>query len=98
MSAKSYTPVQSDHKFIDIIEFLHQQTGPVSATAISKALGLPHGTVMSHLVVALERKWARMNGDAYEPGARISAIYAVYLQGLKDRRNGIDREIQQLEG
>lgn len=97
MSAKTYNPVQSDHKLIDIIEFLHQQTGPVSATAISRALQMPHATVMSHMVVALDRKWARMNGEAYEPGARISAIYAVYLQGLKDRRNGIDQEIKQLE-
>lgn len=94
---KTYTPVQSDHKFIDIIEYLHQQTGPISATAISSGLGIPHATVMSHLVVALERKWVRMSGSAYESGSRISGMYAVYLQGLKDRRCDIDREITLLE-
>lgn len=98
MSAKTYNPVQSDHKFIDIVEFLHQQTGPVSAAAISRALDIPYGTIMSHMVVALDRKWARMNGEGYESGSRISGIYAVYLQGLKDRRSDINREIQQLEG
>jgi len=97
MAPKTYTPVKSDEKFIDIIEFLHQQTGPVSAASISRSLDIPHGTVMSHMVVALERKWARMNGEAYESGSRISGMYAVYLQGLKDRRTDIDREIQQLE-
>jgi len=97
MSKKTYNPVQSDHKFIDIIEFLHQQTAPVSAASISRALDLPHATVMSHMVVALERKWVRMNGEAYESGSRISGMYAVYLQGLKDRRTDIDREIRQLE-
>jgi DNA-binding IclR family transcriptional regulator len=97
MATKTYNPVQSDHKFIDIIEFLHQQTAPVSAAAISRALNIPHATIMSHMIVALERKWARMNGEAYESGSRISGMYAVYLQGLKDRRSDISGEIEQLE-
>jgi DNA-binding IclR family transcriptional regulator len=97
MSGKSYNPVMSDHKFIDIVEFLHQQSAPVSAASISRALGLPHATVMSHMTVALERKWVRMNGEAYESGSRISGMYAVYLQGLKEKSVDINREIQQLE-
>jgi len=97
MAAKTYNPVMSDHKLIDIVEFLHQQTGPVNANSISLALGIPHATVMSHMTVLLERKWVRMNGPLYESGSRISGMYAVYLQGLKDRRTDINREIQQLE-
>jgi DNA-binding IclR family transcriptional regulator len=97
MAAKTYNPVQSDHKLIDIVEYLHQQTGPVGASGIALALGLPHATVMSHMIVLLERKWVRMNGPLYESGSRISGMYAVYLQGLKDKRTDIDREIRQLE-
>lgn len=97
MKKASYTPVQSNYKFIDIIEFLHQQTGPVSGTQIAKALDLPHGTMMSHLVTAIERRWVRQIGEMYEAGPRISGMYAGYLQGLKDRRSALDREITQLE-
>lgn len=97
MAPKTYNPVMSDHKLIDIVEFLHQQTGPVSASEISRALDIPHATVMSHLVVLLERKWVRMNGPLYESGSRISSMYAVYLLGLKERRADLDREIKQLE-
>jgi DNA-binding IclR family transcriptional regulator len=56
---KTYNAVQSNYKFIDIMEFLHQQTGPVSGTQIAKALDIPHGTVMSHLQPAIERRWVR---------------------------------------
>jgi DNA-binding IclR family transcriptional regulator len=94
---KTYNPVQSNYKFIDIIEFLHQQMGPVSGSSIAKALDLPHGTVMSHLQTAVERKWVRMVGDLYEAGPRISGMYAAYLQGLKDRKTSIEREITTLE-
>ncbi|BCS54523.1 helix-turn-helix domain-containing protein [Geobacter sp. SVR] len=97
MAAKTYNPVMSDHKLIDIIELLHQQTTPVSAAQIARELGLPHATVMSHMVVLLERKWVRQAGEMYEPGSRISGMYAVYLQGLKDKRGDLDRELRQLE-
>jgi len=94
---KTYTPVQSNYKFMDIVEFLHQQTGPVSGTAIAKALDLPHGTVMSHLQTAIERKWVRQVGEVYEAGPRLSGMYAAYLQGLKDKKVSIEREITKLE-
>jgi DNA-binding IclR family transcriptional regulator len=95
---KTYHPVQSNYKFIDIIEFLHQQTGPVSGSQIARALDIPHGTVMCHLQTAIERRWVRQVGEVYESGPRISGLYAGYLQGLKDRKATIDREISTLEG
>lgn len=94
---KTYNPVQSNYKFIDIIEFLHQQMGPVSGSAIAKALDMPHGTVMSHLQPAIERKWVRVVGELFEAGPRVSGLYAAYLQGLKDKRTSIEREITKLE-
>ncbi len=27
---------------------------------------MPHGTAMSHLTVALDRKWVRLTGEQYE--------------------------------
>ena len=94
---KTYTAVQSNFKFIDILEFLHQQMGPVSGSAIAKALDMPHGTVMSHLQPAIERKWVRVTGELFEAGPRISGMYAAYLQGLKDKKTSIEREITKLE-
>jgi DNA-binding IclR family transcriptional regulator len=97
MKKSTYTPVQSNYKFIDILEFLCQQTGPASGTQIAHALEMAHGTVMSHLQPALDRKWVRQVGEMYEVGSRISGMYAIYLQGLKDRKASIEREITKLE-
>jgi len=95
--SKSYNPVQSDYKFIDIIEYLHQQTGPVSGAQISRALEIPHATVMSHLVVALDRKWVRQNGDLYEPGIRLAGMYSAYKLGLQTKIETMQGELDQLE-
>ncbi|WP_027390879.1 helix-turn-helix domain-containing protein [Chrysiogenes arsenatis] len=98
MAQKTYTPVMSSYKLIDIMEFLHQQSTAVSAAEIARGLELPHGTVMSHLSVLLERKWVRMSGALYEPGNRISALYAAYVQALKHKRHTLDGEIATLGG
>lgn len=97
MAAKTYTPVQSDHKFIDIIEYLHQQAGPVSGSQISKALEIPHATVMSHLIVALDRKWVKQTGDLYEPGLRLAGMYSAYKMGLITKIDTLQRDLKKLE-
>ncbi len=97
MAAKTYNPVQSNYKFIDLIEHIHQQTGPVTATQISRALGLPHATVMSHLVTAVERKWVKQTGDLYEPGLRIVGMYSAYKMGLQSKIDTLQGELKTLE-
>lgn len=98
MTKKSYHSVMSNYKFIDIIEYIHQQTGPVTATQISRALSMPHGTVMSHLTPALERKWVRQTGDLYEPGLRIVGMYSAYKMGLTGKIDKLQTELNSLEG
>lgn len=97
MAIKTYTPVNSDYKFIDIIEYLHQCASPVSGAQLARALGIPHGTIMSHLSVALERKWVRINNDMYEPGIRLAGMYSAYKMGLANRMDTLQGELKQLE-
>lgn len=95
--SKSYTQIVSDHKLIDIVEYLHQQPRAVSAAEISRTLGMAHGTVMSHLATLLERKWVRMDGDRYESGVRIAGMYAAYKTGLEQKIVVLQRELKSLE-
>lgn len=97
MSKKSYNPVLSNYKFMDIIEHIFQQTGPVTATQISKSLDMAHGTVMSHLITAVERKWVKQVGDLYEPGLRIMGMYSVYKMGLANKIETLQRDLNTLE-
>lgn len=97
MASKTYNPVQSDYKFIDIIEYLHQQNGPVSGAQIARGLDIPHATVMSHLTVALDRKWVRVSNDMYEPGIRLAGMYSAYKMGLVGKMDALQTELNQLE-
>ena len=94
---KSYHPVLSDKKYMDILEFLCTLTGPASAGEIGRALGMDVNTVMNHIQSGVDYKWIRPVGTLYEPGPRMAGMYAAYLQGLKDKRAEIDREITKLE-
>jgi DNA-binding IclR family transcriptional regulator len=97
MAAKTYNPVQSNYKFIDIIEYILQQTAPVSGTQIAKALDMAHGTVMSHLQPMVERKWVKLVGEQFEPGLRLMGMYSAYKMGLIDQRDALDKKIELLE-
>lgn len=94
---KSYTPVEADNKLIDIVEFLFQQTRPVQAKEISEGTGYAHGTVMSHLIVLLERKWVRMEGERYEIGPRVPGMYSAYKMGLEHKIAKLRDELNLLE-
>ncbi len=94
--SKSYTPVMSDYKFVAIIEHL-LINGKSTGTAIAKALDMPYGTVMSHLTVALDVKWARQYGELYAPGIRIPGMYSVFKMSLQEEVETNQRELQLLE-
>jgi DNA-binding IclR family transcriptional regulator len=95
--SKSYTQVASDHKLIDIVEYLHQQNSAVTAAEVARALGMAHGTVMSHLATLLDRKWIRLDGDRYEPGPRIPGMWASYKMGLEHKIGKLQAELKSLE-
>lgn len=97
MADKSYKPVQSNHKFIDIIEYLLQQTAPVTGTQIANALGMPLGTVMSQLMPAVERKWIKETNELYEPGLRLMGMYSAYKMGLVTKIDSLRRDLDILE-
>jgi DNA-binding IclR family transcriptional regulator len=99
MAAKTYTPVASNDKFIDIIEYVLQQNGPATGSDIANGLDMPHGTVMSHIQSAVNRKWLRVvNGCLYEPGLRLMGLYSAYKVGLKARIDTLQSEYNVLEG
>lgn len=97
MAAKSYRPVQSNYKLMDIFEYILQQTEPVTATQISKGVDVDHSCVMTHLVTLVERKWLAQKGDLYEPGLRIMGMYSAFKMGLVGQRDEIDRKLAILE-
>ena len=97
MAKNSYKRCESDRKFTEIIEFLHQQIKPVTASEIGLALDIPSGTVMTKLAWGIDCRWVRQTGDGFEPGPAIAAMHAGYVHGLKTRIDGMQIELTTLE-
>ena len=97
MAKSTYKRCESDRKFTEIIEFLHQQIRPVTAAEIGAALDIPAGTVMTKIAWAIDCRWVRQTGDGFEPGPAIAAMHAGYVMGLKTRIDGIQAELTKVE-
>ena len=97
MAKNSYKRCDSDRKFTEIIEYLHQQIQPVTANEIAVALEIPTGTVMTKLAWGIDCRWVRQTGDGYEPGTAISAMHAGYVHGLKNKISGLTNQLNTLE-
>lgn len=96
MAKNTYKRCDSDLKLIAVVEYLHQQTGPVKAADIGAELEIPAGTVMTKIAALIDTKWAKQTGDGFEPGPRISGMYAAYIQGLVRDRDAINAELKKL--
>lgn len=97
MAKSTYKRCESDRKFTEIIEFLHQQIKPVTANEIAVALEIPSGTIMTKIAWAIDCRWIRQTGDGFEPGPAIAAMHAGYVHGLKSRINGLQSELKTVE-
>lgn len=97
MAKSTYRRCESDRKFTEIIEFLHQQIRPVTANEIAVALEIPPGTVMTKIAWAIDCRWIRQTGDGFEPGPAIAAMHAGYVHGLKTRISGLQTELNTVE-
>lgn len=97
MAKNSYKRCDTDRKFTEIIEYLHQQIKPISGNDIAVALNIPVGTVMTKIAWGIDCRWIRKTGDGYEPGPAIAAMHVGYVHGLKDKQNLIQTELNQLE-
>lgn len=69
----------------EILKFFSDQTGPVSAAEIAKALSLPTSTVLCHLATHEDSGFVEKVGEGYAPGPAIAAIWAGYRSRLKKK-------------
>ena len=58
----SYTEIQGDDKFMDIIECVLLADGPLTGAEIAQAVGMASGTAMCHIKMAVRRKWLSEDG------------------------------------
>lgn len=90
---KTYRRVDSVKKAVGILRFLAEQRGPVSGAEVSRAVELPVGTVMCHLVTMEDDRMVRRIGDHWELGDGMAVLWARRKAQLE---GGIQRMRNQL--
>lgn len=98
INKKTYKGIDAARKTIEIIEFLYEQTTPVTAAEISRATEIKPGTVMEYLFELEKARWIAIVGGRYEPGVRLTGLHAAFLQGLYDKKAAVEKAIQIAEG
>lgn len=86
--AQSYKIIDSVRKATEILEHLAHQKEPVSGSDVARAVNLPKGTVMCHLVTLEETNLIRRVGDSFELGMGAALLWArkkALLEGVRDR-------------
>lgn len=93
---KSYKRIGSSATTIQVLKFLAKQRGPVAGKAIATGLGLPYGTVMSHLATLEDEGLLEVTGETFDLSMGMSLFWAHRKAGDETKRARIEREMDLL--
>ena len=95
---RSYKQIKSVGLAVEILRFLSEQTELVSGGEVAKALDIPLGTAMCHLVTLEAAEFVERSGNLYELG-QFSALLWVRRKALLEAKIAkSSKDFNQLEG
>lgn len=92
----SYRRIEAVRVSVGILRHLSEQKGPIGSQDISRAIDMPHGTVMCHLATMEDEGLVRCVGGAWELGLGLSLFWARYKSKAEDQIHRLQSELQQL--
>jgi DNA-binding IclR family transcriptional regulator len=96
---KSYRKIESVTKAIEILNFISTQKTAVGAPEIARAVCIPTGTVMCHMVTLKSADFVtEFAFNKFCIGAALAGIWSRQLSLLGMQREGITNEIKRLGG
>ncbi|MDA8138016.1 MAG: helix-turn-helix domain-containing protein [Desulfobacteraceae bacterium] len=84
----TYRRIAAVQTTIQILRFLADQKEPVPGAHVARALGIPNGTAMCHLVTLEDDRLVRRIGEHFELGDGLAVFWARRKAQLE---SGIDR-------
>lgn len=96
MAGDSYRRIEAVTKTGYIMKYLGNQRTPVPAQDIARAVGLPLGTAMCHLVSLAEHGFVRQVSDGWELGLGLALLWARVKSNLEGQRDRINKDIESL--
>mgnify|MGYP006307644629 CR=1 FL=1 len=98
MAGKSYRRIAALAVTEQILKYLSEQRGAVSASEIAQALNIQYGTVMCHLATIEEFGWVRKAGEHWELGLGLSLYWARSKSQLEGQLARINSDLEALDG
>ncbi|MBE0598315.1 MAG: helix-turn-helix domain-containing protein [Desulfuromonadales bacterium] len=93
----SYNRIAAVKTTVAVLRHLADQKQPVSGQDVARALGLPHGTVMCHLVTLEDERLVRSVGGAWELDMGLALFWARKKSQLQGQIARAADELNQLE-
>jgi DNA-binding IclR family transcriptional regulator len=93
----SYNRIAAVKTTVAILRHLAEQKQPVSGQDVARALGLPHGTAMCHLVTLEDERLVRSVGGAWELDMGLALFWARKKSQLQGQIARAADELNQLE-
>lgn len=95
--ATTYRRIEAVKTAVAILRFLAEQSGPVAAGDVSRAVEAPHGTVMCHLATLGDERLVRCVGGAWELDMGLAVFWARRKAQLEGRIARDKGELDRLE-
>ncbi|MCP4215153.1 MAG: helix-turn-helix domain-containing protein [bacterium] len=94
--AKSYRTVAAVRTSYLVVDFLSRQGGPVTHTAVQDGLGIPEGTVLSHLATLSEIGVVKEEHGLWSPGIKLALYHQRYKTRKEVELGRIEAELRML--
>lgn len=96
MAGDSYRRIEAVSKTGDILKHLAAQKTPATGPDVARAVGLPTGTAMCHLVTLADIGFVRQVGDGWELGMGLALLWARVKSNLEGQRDRINRDLESI--
>lgn len=96
LSGKSYGRVASVGKAAEVLIFLSDQSAPVSAGEVARALGIPPGTAYSQLYTLADARLVEATPAGFELGMEAARLWVRRKKRLESEMARIEAELRDL--
>lgn len=93
----TYKKIEAVRKAGEVLKYLSSQKDAVTGAELAKAVNLPMGTVMCHLVTLEELGFVQRIGDGYRLGMGLALMWARVKSGLEGERVRVERDLGEIE-
>ncbi len=94
---KTYKRIEAVRKAGEILKFLANEKEPVSGQEIARAVNIPAGTVMCHMITLEELGFVVSVGERFNLGMALALMWARVKSTLEGEKERVEKDLNSLE-